>query len=95
VSPDAVAAWVELLAALEADVERARHGLPLEAWEPPSLMPPLPASLESRARALLAAHAELEASVDAARAELARTLARGRRLARADSAGPVYLDSLG
>jgi hypothetical protein len=94
VSPEAVAAWARLLAALEADVERARRGLPLEAWEPPLRMPPLPASFEDRARALLAAHAELEASVDAARAELARTLARGRRLARADSARPVYLDSL-
>ena len=94
-SPDPEQLWGELLTRLELDVERARRGALLPPWEPPVGMPALPASLEERARALLAAHADLAASVDAARSELARTLTRGRRLARTDSASPVYLDSLG
>jgi hypothetical protein len=105
VSPEAAAeaaaedAWGELLAELEKTLARAWEGALLEPWTPPAEMPPLPAALVPRALALLDGQAELRESVTAARAELARALARTRRSAHpARSSGqatPVYLDAVG
>jgi hypothetical protein len=57
-------------------------------------MPPLPATLLSRALALLEAQAELQASVAAHRNDLMRALARRQRAGFAAPAHPVYLDAV-
>ncbi|GAA4158407.1 hypothetical protein GCM10022286_11240 [Gryllotalpicola daejeonensis] len=88
-------AWRELLSSLEAEVRTARAGEQLEPWQPPAQMPPLPASLLTRALALLEAQAELRAAVTAQRDEIRRALARTRRAAAAGGRGPVYLDAVG
>jgi hypothetical protein len=87
-------AWRRVLARLEAEVRRARGGEQLEGWLPPAGMPPLPASLLSRALALLEAQAALQASVAAQRNDLTRALARRQRAGFAAPAHPVYLDAV-
>ncbi|GAA4185701.1 hypothetical protein GCM10022288_08120 [Gryllotalpicola kribbensis] len=90
-------AWCELLGRLESEVRRARAGEPLEPWQPPADMPPLPAALVTRALALRAAQAELAASAAARREQILRALARGRRASASATAerAPVYLDAVG
>jgi hypothetical protein len=96
VSPDAIARWSALLDRLEADLELARAGRPLGGWQPPAAMPPLPAVLADRARALRRAQTALGEQTAAERGELLRRIAAARRNARADTRpGPVYLDAVG
>ena len=95
-SPDAEQAWRALLGRLEADLRAARAGEPLAEWTPPHGMPPLPAALAGRARALRRAQNELSERTVAERGELLRRVAAARRNARAGSRpGPVYLDAVG
>jgi len=94
-------AWVAALDELElavGDVERmlaashAEPAAPLAAWRPPTGLGPLPASLEERARALLARQL-------ATAQELASAVVRSRRQLRIQEAmapvaphPPVYVD---
>lgn len=101
------AAWAEALSRLELDVARTERlladahlpsstalagGLRAAAWRPPTGLGPLPAALETRARALLDRQADLTDRLAGQLARARRQLAATHTLDLRPARGPVYLD---
>jgi hypothetical protein len=97
-----VRAWGVALGELEVAVEEAAamlHHLPLPAdvnvtrWAPPSGLGPLPASLETRARALLDRHVEVTRQTAEAIVQTKRHLHAVGAMRSSGPAVPVYIDT--
>ena len=96
------ARWAAALTDLELDVAEAEASLhadhapaPSTDWQPPTNLGPLPASLRTRAEALLARQTEVARQVTEA-AALSRRHARAVQSMRANGpARPVYVDMAG
>lgn len=97
-----VQAWSVALGELEVAVEEAAamlHHLPLpsevnvQRWAPPSGLGPLPASLETRARALLDRHVEVTRQTAEAIVQTKRHLHAVASMRESAPRGPVYVDT--
>ncbi|WP_062382539.1 hypothetical protein [Demequina iriomotensis] len=94
-------AWERTLAELELDVDEAERMLaaayippeaPTRTWRPPVGIGPMPASLEARARALLARQVDVSARLAAAASDSRRHGRAISQLTAGASTPPVYVD---
>ncbi|MFD1505472.1 hypothetical protein ACFSBG_07280 [Georgenia yuyongxinii] len=96
------ARWVAALTELEVDVAEAERSLTgdhmperRDPWQPPQELGPMPASLRTRAQALLERQTEVARQVAEA-AAMSRKQARAVQAMRANGpARPVYVDMAG
>ncbi|GAA1648118.1 hypothetical protein [Georgenia ruanii] len=96
------ARWVDALTELELDVADAEASLTgdhtpsrRDPWTPPEGLGPMPASLRTRAEALLERHTEVARQITEA-ASMSRRQARAVQAMRANGpARPVYVDMAG
>ena len=87
----AIAAWERTLDQLELDLHNSQ---PLEAWEPPADLPPMPPDVEDRVRRLLDQQGELLLQLESERRKVRRHLQYlDASASKGLSDGPLFIDT--
>jgi hypothetical protein len=87
----AIEAWGRTLDQLEVDLDSSR---PLEVWEPPIDLPPMPAQVVDRVRRLLDQQSELLLQLESDRRKVRRHLQYlDANSAKGMVSGPLFIDT--
>ena len=87
----AIEAWERTLDQLEADLHSSQ---PLEVWEPPTDLPPMPPEVVDRVRRLLDQQGELLLQLESDRRKVRRHLQYlDANAAKGMSSGPLFIDT--
>ncbi len=87
----AIEAWEHTLAQLEAELHNSQ---PIEVWEPPTDLPPMPAEVVDRVRRLLDQQSELLLQLESDRRKVRRHLQYlDANAAKGMSSGPLFIDT--
>jgi len=87
----AIEAWERTLDQLEVDLQGSR---PLEVWEPPADLPPMPAEVVERVRRLLEEQGELLLQLESSRRKVRRHLQYlDANDAKGMASGPLFFDT--
>ena len=87
----AIAAWEHTLDQLELDLHNSQ---PLEVWEPPTDLPPMPAEVVDRVRRLLDQQSELLLKLESERRKVRRHLQYlDANAAKGMVSGPLFIDT--
>jgi hypothetical protein len=87
----AIAAWERTLDQLEVDLY---NSLPLDIWQPPTDLPPMPPEVVDRVRRLLDQQGELLLQLESSRRKVRRHLQYlDANAAKGMPAGPLFIDA--
>ncbi len=87
----AIEVWERTLDQLELDLHNSQ---PLEVWEPPTDLPPMPPEVVDRVRRLLDQQSELLTQLESTRRKVRRHLQYlDANAAKGMSSGPLFIDT--